>query len=303
MEYQRIKYFLKAAETLNFSQAAKELYVSPQALSRQIALLEEELGVKLFDRSTRTIVLNEVGTLAQARFSQIDQDLEAAVEAVKEAGEVKQGKIRVGIFSALPKDAFITPVLTLMLANIPSGHLELKMMELFDVQKEMLDGKLDLAFTNAHEQEEWGDCCKLVFHTVPAQVVVSLYHPWAIKDAITAEDMKQELFLKMESNNLYRKEVGEDAFYEHIPCRKRSIVPNFQTLMTRLNQGEGFAVFPNAFQDSESEKFKFFPVPGRDFRFQTACFYRISSNKNVEEIVRLLREEFNTTENAFHPEQ
>ena len=78
MEYQRIKYFLKAAKTQNFSQAAKELYISPQALTKQIALLEEDLGVKLFERSTRNVHLNEAGIFAENKLRLADQMLEDA---------------------------------------------------------------------------------------------------------------------------------------------------------------------------------------------------------------------------------
>ena len=303
MEYQRIKYFLKAAKTQNFSKAAKEMYISPQALTKQISLLEEELGVKLFERSTRNVHLTELGVLAENKLGQIDKELKLAVSEIRKAGEVLTGKVRVGIFSALPKEEFITPILTLILANVPNSHIELKMMELFDIQKDMMEGKLDLAFTNAHEEEDWGSCHKLVFHTVPAQIVVSLYHPWAVKDEITEEDMKKETFLKMDHNAPYKKEVGNDGFYYHIPCREVVTVPNFITLLTMLSQAEGFAVFPKAFHDSHTAKFKYFDVPGKDFRFQTACFYHKDSlNPNITPILQLIRDEFNVREADFHGE-
>ena len=96
MEYQRIKYFLKAAKTQNFSQAAKELYISPQALTKQITLLEEELGVRLFERSTRNVRLNEAGIFAENKLSLADRMLEDAIRQIREFGEKASGKIRVG---------------------------------------------------------------------------------------------------------------------------------------------------------------------------------------------------------------
>ena len=59
MDYQKIKYFLTAAESKSFSEAARKCFVSPQALTKQITLLEEELGVTLFIRSKKNIVLTE----------------------------------------------------------------------------------------------------------------------------------------------------------------------------------------------------------------------------------------------------
>lgn len=54
---QQIRFFLEAAECLNFTEAAKRLFVAQSTLSKQIALLEDELGLKLFYRSNRTVGL------------------------------------------------------------------------------------------------------------------------------------------------------------------------------------------------------------------------------------------------------
>lgn len=300
MEYQRIKYFLKAAKTQNFSQAAKELYISPQALTKQITLLEEELGVRLFERSTRNVRLNEAGIFAANKLHLADEMLEESIRQIKDFGEKMSGKIRVGFFSALPKEELITPVLNLILANFPDSHMELKMLELTEIRQEMLEGGLDFAFTNAHCEEDWGNCRKLVFQNVPVQIVVSMYHPWALKKAVTKEDMKKEVFLKMEQHIPYKKEIGKNGFYEHIPCREVMKIPNFDTLITLLSQGRGFAVFPKAFHDSKEVKFQYFDVPGQPLWFQTVCFYHEhESNSKILNILQLIREEFGLSEKAF----
>lgn len=61
MDTLQISYFLKVAETEHMTNAAKELHVSQPALSRSLRMLEEDLGVKLFDRLGRRLVLNENG--------------------------------------------------------------------------------------------------------------------------------------------------------------------------------------------------------------------------------------------------
>ena len=60
---QQIRFFLEAAECLNFTEAAKRLFVAQSTLSKQIALLEDELGLKLFYRSNRTVGLTPAGSL------------------------------------------------------------------------------------------------------------------------------------------------------------------------------------------------------------------------------------------------
>ena len=62
---QKIRYFLRAAEEKSFSRAAQQIYVSPQALTKQITALEQEIGGELFTRSSRGIELTRLGVLAR----------------------------------------------------------------------------------------------------------------------------------------------------------------------------------------------------------------------------------------------
>ena len=63
MTIHQIECFLEAAKTLNFTEAASRLYISQQGLSRQIASLEKELELRLFDRTTRDVRLTRSGEL------------------------------------------------------------------------------------------------------------------------------------------------------------------------------------------------------------------------------------------------
>lgn len=63
-----VESFLTLAETLSYTEAARRLYLSHQALSKQIAKLEEELGYLLFARSTRSVALTAVGELFYSYF-------------------------------------------------------------------------------------------------------------------------------------------------------------------------------------------------------------------------------------------
>ena len=62
MEFRQLKYFAKAAETLNFSEAAKALCVTQSTLSQQIKFLEQELGTQLFQRNSHAVFLTESGS-------------------------------------------------------------------------------------------------------------------------------------------------------------------------------------------------------------------------------------------------
>lgn len=75
MDTLQISYFLKVAETEHMTNAAKELHVSQPALSRSLRTLEEELGVKLFDRLGRRLVLNDNGRRFYASATQFERGI------------------------------------------------------------------------------------------------------------------------------------------------------------------------------------------------------------------------------------
>ena len=297
MLYQRIQYFLRASETGSFSKAARQMYVSPQALSKQIGLLEEELGGRLFERSSQGIVLTSLGEYARQRFSKIDRDLTDAVEELQLRAGDKKERIHIGIFSALPQDSLVTPLVTFILGTLSNYQIGLDLLDLKEGKQLLLEGKIDLLLTNTHEEDDWGSCRCLSFGEHEARVIVSLLHPWAIKDSITEEDMRRETFLKMDAESDHYTVSPENSFYENIPCREVLRVTNFETLYALLQQGNAFAVFPLAFVNMDRAKIKSFPFPGRNFLFHTALIYNPDSRlKGLEQIVREIQEEFDLTE-------
>lgn len=94
----RLRYFLAVADELHFTRAAARLFVSQQSLSRQISELESELGVALFDRTSRRVELTAAGHAFVPGCREALERLDAASTAAQLAGRGAQGTLTVGFF-------------------------------------------------------------------------------------------------------------------------------------------------------------------------------------------------------------
>jgi DNA-binding transcriptional LysR family regulator len=95
MDIRQIKNFLILCETLNFRKAAEQISIVQPALSRQIQLLENEMGILLFNRSKRNVALTEAGIFFQKEANRILQDLEKTIIRTAQVHHGEAGELRI----------------------------------------------------------------------------------------------------------------------------------------------------------------------------------------------------------------
>jgi len=104
MEFHQLRYFVAAAEDLSISRAAERLHVTQPALSRQIAALEEELGVALFDRIRKRIHLTDAGRFFLPKARQLICDAETGAQQLREQFGDARRTLRLGFLSIFLDD-------------------------------------------------------------------------------------------------------------------------------------------------------------------------------------------------------
>jgi DNA-binding transcriptional LysR family regulator len=148
MEIRQLKYFLAVAERMHFTQAAQTLHVSQPALSQQIRLLEEEIGVKLLERTNRRVTLTPAGNAFRIRAeAALREAAEGAVDArLIERGEA--GNISIG---------FVTPAAVVVLPRIldqfcnrfPQASVELRELDSPTQLEAIKENRIAVGFTTA----------------------------------------------------------------------------------------------------------------------------------------------------------
>lgn len=188
MELRQLRYFLKAAETLNFTDAAKQMYITQSTLSQQIKQLETELNVLLFDRIGKKVFLTEAGNEFLPFAKQTVGDADLAVQRIQDLQGIRTGSLRIGITYSLSYG--LAPIILRFMKEYPNIKLEVfynTAQELLQMLKDReLDFVLSFSMTVKDEQIEETD-----LYEVPLCAIVHLRHPLAFQKNISLKELKQ----------------------------------------------------------------------------------------------------------------
>ena len=200
MNYHSLFYFKKVAELQHLTKAAEELYVAQPSLSRSISSLEDELGVKLFDRVGKNIVLNDFGRIVLRHADAIFKEEEAIYSEIadykKEGVKVVRLSMRAG-----------TQHLGDLLSGFVKIHPDIKVSTLQGyVTKEQYD-KLDFTiFARNRKKEDPGEH---LLYTERILVALPIDHPLASHQSIDIHELEGQRFLSLPKGNAMRDLLDE----------------------------------------------------------------------------------------------
>lgn len=289
MNYDQIKYFLRAAECLNFSEAARQMFITPQAFGRQISALEDTLGIKLFKRTKHSIQLTFEGEILYKHMSPLVEALEQEYMAMEQMAKKRRGKLNVGILCFLSRENCVSPLINSIYSSSGTVDINTQMYEMKDMMDAMASGEIDLGITLLNEGMcHFGDYEVVSLKSAVAGLVVSIYHKWVTKDAVTKEDMAKVKRVRFDVSR------GEDNEYIKYPCKEDVIVDNYATLLNFIERGEGYAIVSPDMGDAGMQyNTKFFPLPGEPLDFDLVLMYKKSEDRpEVLEIIERIIDVF-----------
>ncbi len=140
MEIKSLKIFIEVMQCLSFTLVAKKLNVAPSSISRTIASLEQELNIKLFQRSTRKLVPTQAGVEYFEKVTPLVYELEVAKDSVRVFGQNPSGTLRVTT-STMYGQLFIAPLLPMFMKKFPDIKIELL---LTDSYLDLIEQRIDV---------------------------------------------------------------------------------------------------------------------------------------------------------------
>lgn len=268
VEIRHLRYFVAVAEELHFGRAAQRLHIQQPPLSRQVQILEAELGFALFERSRRRVALTPAGVAFLRGARQVFGALDAAVQDATRANQGKSGRLAVGYPSSLAYSG-LTELLRAFRTRYPAVELVLRELPPAEQIEGLKAGNLDVGFVRTSV-----DDAALVAELVRRESLMAVLpddHALAARRAIPLSALAQEPFV------LFPRARGP-AYFDQLMalCNSAGFTPRIVQEVPQLDiismvaAGIGVSILPSSM---------------RNFNRPGLCFRGIVGSPEVELLV------------------
>ena len=214
--------FVAVAEELNFHRAAERLTMAQPAVSRVVLELEDRLGVKLLERTTRKVRLTESGRYLLEEAQEILSRIDMAENTVRLLASGTKAILRIG-YTTITGHSLVPDITREFRLSNPDVRLELTYLTSPAQRDKILQDEIDLGFIEGSFQSSEIETRPVARHRLVALLPPS--HPLAAKNALTIEDLAGEQLV-----------MGTNAEW---PTFRRIVVDAFQTRGTGAQRRAG----------------------------------------------------------------
>ena len=243
MELHQLQYVVEVANQKNFTRAADKINVSQSTLSQQIGKLEDELGVKLFDRNSRTVGLTQVGEdfINQAKI--LLDNLEKSKQIVQEYKGLLKGTLRIGAIASLGRIDFAN-LMTEFCRQYPDVKLEIVQAGTYGLLEKLASKSIDVAFVILPADDQYRDIS--FRHLAYDEFILALppSHRLAGNPTIDLAEVAEEKFIFHPATDrmffLCMEACVSAGFHPNIVCESN----HSPTCLSLISAGMGIGFFP-----------------------------------------------------------
>jgi LysR family hydrogen peroxide-inducible transcriptional activator len=241
MTLNELRFIVAVAQERNFRRAAEKSFISQPALSLAIQKLEEELGLKIFERGKSEITITPVGTAIVEQAQRVLEEAERIREIAGQGKNQLTTPLRIGIIHSV--GPYLLPDLIPALKKVaPQMPLEVEENITANLETLLHNGKLDVIIIAL----PFGDngILNRPLYDEPFEVVVSADHRWAERRSIKAQELAGEQVLLLNSGHCFSNQVAEacpDLSRKGADIQQGT---SLETIRNMVASGHGITVLP-----------------------------------------------------------
>lgn len=240
---QALRAFQAAAETCSFTRAAERMYLTQPAFSRLMAGLEQEWGVRLFDRSTRKIRLTSEGELCYKRVNQLLKTYELLLSDVERARHGYTGQLNVGFNPLSGPPEFLITALKQLGEAYPGLKVTLVRAYSYDLVERIKSGDLDCALVSEHYISPEDHLAKKPLQPITIYALMYAGHPLADRTSVSLRELSGwPLIFMRDSAPLTRTSALSCFRALELPVVEDPPAYDLQDLIMRVRIGSGVGI-------------------------------------------------------------
>lgn len=232
MELRQLRYFAKAAETLNFSDAARCLNIAQSSLSQQIKQLEDELGIQLFIRNSHSIRLTEAGEVMLPFALRTIREAEACADRIRDLRKMLIGTLNIGVTHSF------SPILTESVISFMKMYPGIKLNIVYKQMNELMNllAKREIDFVLAFRPiQPLPDVESHILFQNSLSVVVGSSHPLASKEKVSVSEL-EKYDLALPSKGLQARNAFDSIVSDYRNFKIRIEMNEVNTLLKLVRQ-------------------------------------------------------------------
>ncbi|MDX2348915.1 MAG: LysR family transcriptional regulator [Porticoccus sp.] len=249
MDTQLLEAFIAVAESNSFSNAAEKIHLTQPAVSKRIALLEEQLNCRLFDRISRSVTLTEAGEALLPRANHILQEIAGTTQAINDLSGDISGRLRLAISHHIGLHR-LPPILKQFAQSYPEVTIDVDFMDSEKAYEGILQGRFEVAaITLAPEAHP-----KIVAKTIwpdPLVFMVSEGHPLLAKSPLketnpTLENLRNHPAI-LPGQGTYTGRMTRALFEnQKVPLPPTMTTNYLETIKMMVSIGLGWSLLPKS---------------------------------------------------------
>lgn len=239
MDNKQLSYFIAIVEAENITKASEKLHIAQPYLSQQLRLLEEELEVKLIERTTRKIHITDAGLKLYHRAKQIVDLSKTTVKELKDFGEGVRGTLSVCAIASV-RDMLLPNRIREFHEKYPYVDFEIREGSTFEILELLKSGVVEIGVIRSPLDQE-------VFHSIgltdePMVAAVSDQSDWSWnKEEISLNELKDRpLLVHRRFENLITELCQQAGFEPRILCK----IEDTRSILLLADSGMGVAIIP-----------------------------------------------------------
>jgi DNA-binding transcriptional LysR family regulator len=297
MELRQLRYALAVARRLSFTQAAADLALAQPALSQQIAALEADLGVKLFERTSRRVTLTDAGRALIERAERVLGDVDAAREEMTAYAGGLRGRVVVGTYQSF-SEYRLPKLLGRFHAQYPGIEIALREGMADDLFPALASGKIDVFVGDISEARtiEPVEFAHEPLYEDELSIAVAASHPLAARHVVSIHELRDERWIIFRPGSQLTQRLVSAAHIAGFDPRVAFESVDSLTVRALVAEGLGIALFPRTLGNTPGPNIALVSLaPEKMIRTMSLVTRKSAYGPSAKSFIAFLRDELSGT--------